>query len=152
MRGINMSNQLVEAISSAKCEPGEMIFWWLGQSGYAIKISGKIIYIDGFFTDIPGRSVPPKIYGNEISNADIIMGTHDHLDHIDRAAWADIAVASPQAVFIVPAGVVSILSKELPVLKERLIGINDGHILRFVIIFIASIGSMPIDNYFFYID
>ncbi|MGI6576908.1 MAG: MBL fold metallo-hydrolase [Eubacteriales bacterium] len=119
-------NCLVEAISRAKCKEGEMVFWWLGQLGYAIKISGLIIYIDGFFTDVPGRSIPPRIHGNEINNADIIMGTHDHLDHIDRAAWVDIAKASPQAVFIVPAGVVSTLEKELPVLSGRLIGVNDG--------------------------
>jgi L-ascorbate 6-phosphate lactonase len=124
--GLILMNSLVEAISRAECKKGELVFWWLGQSGYAIKIGGLIMYVDGYFTNSPGRSVPPKIRGDQVSNADIIMGTHDHSDHIDRAAWVDIAKASPQAVFVVPAGIVSTLERELPALGGRLIGINDG--------------------------
>jgi hypothetical protein len=34
---------------------------------------------------------------------------------LDRKAWVDLAKASPQAVFVVPAGVLPTLAEELPI-------------------------------------
>jgi L-ascorbate metabolism protein UlaG (beta-lactamase superfamily) len=93
-------NQLIEEINQAKCANNEMVFWWLGQLGYVIKIADKIIYVDAFLSEMEGRQVEPVFKSSEITNADIVIGSHDHIDHIDREAWAGIAKASPEAKFL----------------------------------------------------
>jgi hypothetical protein len=50
----------------------------------------------------PFVRVPPPLTPEEVTSATLILGTHDHADHIDRAAWSGMAKASPEAVFVVP--------------------------------------------------
>lgn len=53
---------------------------WLGHS--AVKIKGsKIIYIDPFLTDNPAASTTPE----EITEADAVVVTHYHSDHLGDA-------------------------------------------------------------------
>ena len=116
-------NRLVEEIMASNAN---MAFWWLGQLGYVVKITGVTVYIDVFFSDYPGRRLSPLIAAAEVVNADIVMGTHDHADHIDRKAWKEIAKASPQAVFVAPNKLIKALSHELDIPLERFTGVDDG--------------------------
>ncbi|MFW6124111.1 MAG: metal-dependent hydrolase [Acidobacteriota bacterium] len=53
---------------------------WLGHS--AVKIKGsKTIYIDPFLSENPAASISP----DEITEADIVIVTHDHSDHMGDA-------------------------------------------------------------------
>jgi len=53
---------------------------WLGHSG--IKLEGsKIVYIDPFLTGNPAASTTP----DEITEADIVVVTHHHADHLGDA-------------------------------------------------------------------
>ena len=53
---------------------------WLGHS--AIKIKGsKTVYIDPFLTDNPAASITPE----EITEADVVVVTHYHSDHLGDA-------------------------------------------------------------------
>ena len=53
---------------------------WLGHS--AIKIKGsKTVYIDPFLTDNPAASITPE----EITEADVVVVTHYHGDHLGDA-------------------------------------------------------------------
>jgi L-ascorbate metabolism protein UlaG (beta-lactamase superfamily) len=53
---------------------------WLGHS--AVKIEGtKTIYIDPFLSENPAASISPE----EITEADIVVVTHDHSDHLGDA-------------------------------------------------------------------
>lgn len=62
---------------------------WLGQAGYIIKLSGKIICIDPYLSNIVEkfeglkRLVPIPILPEELE-ADYLIITHDHLDHFDE--------------------------------------------------------------------
>ena len=55
-----------------------------------------------FLTPLRGRTVAPLLATEEVTNATVILGTHDHLDHIDRPSWLGMAKGSPVAKFIVP--------------------------------------------------
>ncbi|MDF2510147.1 MAG: fold metallo-hydrolase [Herbinix sp.] len=118
-------NQLIEEINQTKCANNEMVFWWLGQLGYVIKIADKIIYVDAFLSEMEGRQVEPVFKSSEITNADIVIGSHDHIDHIDREAWVGIAKASPEAIFIVPEAIAKKVSDELLIPRSRFIGSED---------------------------
>ena len=67
----------------------EAKIWFLGQSGFYIKSSGRSIIIDPYLSDSVGKATPgfSRLYPAPISvdeaKADIFIVTHDHLDHLD---------------------------------------------------------------------
>ena len=75
---------------------------FLGQMGFKFRFGETVVYIDPFLSDHPRRQFPSPMSVEELCDADLILGTHDHKDHIDRAAWTQVAESSPDVVFIVP--------------------------------------------------
>lgn len=120
------NNELINDINLASIPLGKIGFWWLGQMGYVIKIADKIIYIDAYLRENERRTVKPLLNPLEVVNADIIIGTHDHSDHIDREVWHELSLASPKAKFIVPNLVLKSLSEDLNIPEERFIGMDNG--------------------------
>lgn len=117
---------LIREISSAVVPQGQMAFWWIGQIGFAHKLAGRVIYVDPYLVDERVRLHPPVILAEQVTNADLVLGTHDHSDHIDHPTWKAIASASPEAVFVCPAMHVERLSRELDIPLSRFCGIEDG--------------------------
>ncbi len=118
--------ELIKEINDSPEDHGKLLFWWLGQHSFIVKISDKIIYIDPYLSDIQKRLIPPFLKPEELTNADIILGTHDHSDHIDRPILSAIAAASPKALFIVPEAVRKNLADATQISPERFIGMNDS--------------------------
>jgi L-ascorbate metabolism protein UlaG (beta-lactamase superfamily) len=63
---------------------------WIGQSTLLIKIDGKTIITDPFFTKYasplpigPRRYVDPGLSPENLPNIDIILVSHNHYDHLD---------------------------------------------------------------------
>jgi len=117
---------LIEDIDSCTPIEGECAFWWLGQHSFIVKLAGKVLYIDPFLSDEPDRLIPPLLNATEVTNANLVFGTHDHGDHIDHPAWPDIAKASSDAIFVVPELVKEDLSSSLNINAERFVGLDDG--------------------------
>ncbi len=109
------------------CQPrhGEFAIWWLGQHGFVLKLGHTVFYIDAYLTPEPARLVPPLLQPAEVTNADFILGTHDHGDHIDRPAWPLLAAASPAAKFVVPLMLRSRLCAELGLPTARVVGLDE---------------------------
>ena len=82
-----MGLELINDIDKCILEKGNIAFWWLGQMGFAVKLGELVIYMDLFLSAHPGRNVPSLLKPQEITNADFIFGSHDHIDHIDRKVW-----------------------------------------------------------------
>jgi L-ascorbate 6-phosphate lactonase len=126
-RNIMKTNrELMFEIAEIEVEQGSCAMWWLGQMGYAIKFAGnKLIYVDAYLSDNPRRTVPPMLTVEEIGEPLLIMGTHNHSDHIDRPIWKEIAEINKDVTFVVPeihkAGIVS----ELGIAADRIDGLND---------------------------
>lgn len=118
--------EIINDINKCTVKYGQVAFWWLGQLGYAIKIGKVILYIDIYLENNERRSIPPLLRPEEVINADVILGTHDHSDHIDRTSWNQISKSSPNAKFITPSLVLNSLPKDLDMNEDRFIGLNDG--------------------------
>lgn len=86
--------ELINEVNNCTLEKATISFWWLGQLGYIIKMGETVIYLDAFLSEFPGRNIPPLLKPEEIQNADFIIGTHDHLDHIDREVWHQLSLSS----------------------------------------------------------
>jgi L-ascorbate 6-phosphate lactonase len=105
-------------------------FWWLGQLGYALKFGETVVYIDAYLAAEAARLVPPLLAAGEVVNADLVFGTHDHGDHIDRHAWPVIATSSPRARFVAPGLLVDRLSRELRMPRSRFLEADDGRAIE----------------------
>jgi L-ascorbate 6-phosphate lactonase len=106
-------NALISEINEAQVEPGSLKIWWTGQEGFIFKSRGHIIYTDPYLSSYaetitkgkPNEHVRIKqapMKPENVNNADIVLCTHDHADHIDPEGIPIIAAASPGAQFVVP--------------------------------------------------
>ena len=104
---------------------GPAAAWWLGQHGFIFKLAGRVVVVDAYLAPGASRRVPPLLRPEELTNADIIVGTHDHSDHVDRASWPAMAAASPRAVFVVPEAVREDVIRATGIDASRFIGLDD---------------------------
>jgi len=120
-----IGNELVADVDAADVKPGQVAFWWLGQHSFILKLGGSVLYIDPYLTAKPARLVPPMVSPAQMAHADIVVGTHDHGDHIDRKFWPDIA-SETDATFIVPDLVRDSVIEEQGIAPKRILGLDDG--------------------------
>ena len=84
---------------------------WFGQSSVALRLGGATVFIDPFLSPHPERLVPPPFAPEDAHGVDLILITHDHLDHLDELALPAIAAASPKANFVVPEDIVGRITR-----------------------------------------
>lgn len=99
---------LSERIADTAVVRGELAIFWLAQAGFAFKTAGgKIVYLDAYLSDVVEttfgfkRMIEPPIKAAEV-RADIVLCTHEHLDHMDTEAIPVIAANNPAAQFAGP--------------------------------------------------
>lgn len=118
--------ELVDEVSATSVPFGSCAYWWVGQHGFIVKLGDAVFYIDAYLTPNEARNVAPLLCPEDVTNADAILGTHDHGDHIDRPSWPGMAAASPNSILVVPKLVRSDLIAELGVSADRVVGLDDG--------------------------
>jgi L-ascorbate 6-phosphate lactonase len=122
---------LIDEINRTTLPPDAVGLWYLGQSGFVVKGDQSIIYLDPYLSDFleqytrgrpdeDPRHFHPPLSPEDVTNADLLFGSHCHFDHIDPGAVMSISQSSPQCQFVVP-----------PVARDRLLdlGIGDGRIV-----------------------
>lgn len=115
---------LIKDIDACELKPGQCAFWWMGQHSFIAKMGLHILYIDPYLKPSERRNVEPMVDVVDFAHATIIVGTHDHADHIDRTVWPDIAEAT-RAPFVVPELLIDTLSGDLSIPGDRFVGVND---------------------------
>lgn len=118
--------ELIKDIQNCEVEKNNAAFWWIGQLSFIVKLEEVVIYFDPFLSEHKGRNVQSLLKPEEVTNADFIFGSHDHIDHIDRKVWNTLSKSSPRAKFIVPRILMEGLSHDLDIPIERFIGLDDG--------------------------
>ena len=121
---------LLDCIRGTVPGPGRAALWWLGQHSFVVRIGSATVYLDPYLSDNPRRRVKPLLTPERVTNADLIVGTHDHSDHIDRPIWPALAKASPQALFVVPERLRAALTADLGLPAERVLGLDAGVVLE----------------------
>ncbi len=112
-------------INAYRATHGQFAFWWLGQHSFVLKLGKTEIYLDPYLSEHPERQVPPLLRPGEITSADLILGTHDHDDHIDRNIWPTLAASSANAMFVVPELLRETLAQDLGIAPNRFLGLDD---------------------------
>ncbi len=119
---------LIADIDACVVDEGNCAFWWLGQHSFVVKLGETVCYLDPFLTPGSSRQVAPLLTPEQLTNASLVLGSHDHGDHIDRPAWPVIATASPRARFVVPELLRERVVKEVGLPSERVLGVDLGKV------------------------
>src|SRR5688572_22873627 len=88
---------LVRQITAENVPDGAIALWWLGQASFVLKAAGTVVYVDPYLQLSKSRLTPSPFAPEAVTNADLVLLTHDHLDHVDPIAVPAIAKASPKA-------------------------------------------------------
>jgi L-ascorbate metabolism protein UlaG (beta-lactamase superfamily) len=100
---------LIQQMDGFVVPAGSIALWWLGQMGIAVKgPDQRVVYIDPFLvgplaidhtdpTFLWGRAFPPPLAPHDVTNASLVLCSHEHGDHTSAETLAGIATASPQA-------------------------------------------------------
>ena len=100
--GSKIGEALLADVQRRRIPEDALGLWWLGQSSFIVRGGGITIYVDPYLNPSPRRIVPPPLRPEQVTNADFVLCTHDHSDHIDPTALPGIATASPHAKILVP--------------------------------------------------
>ncbi len=118
-----------------------MELWWIGQSGFRLRDlnTNATVFVDPFLSPHEGRTWPAPLQPADLARADLVLCTHEHIDHFDQPALR-AANETPGACFmlIVPEPIVG-LAFELGIPPERVIGAQPGQKLE-----VANVGVQPV--------
>jgi L-ascorbate 6-phosphate lactonase len=98
----------ITSINTLKVPAGAVGFWWLGQGSAVLKLGRQVVWLDPYLDpDLESRGnnrrlMEPPVAPEEVTNATVVLLTHDHRDHIDPASLPGIAEASPDALIVAP--------------------------------------------------
>ena len=93
-------------------EPGTTSVWPLGQSGLLVRFPEHKVYIDLYLSNhceaVLGAPFDHRRLSRapldpaEITDADVVICSHEHLDHLDVPTLRSLARSSPQATVVAP--------------------------------------------------
>ena len=142
---------LVKDIATTQPQPGEVAIWWLGQSGYAIKTTTALFYVDLYLSDHLTakyaqtekphvRMTAAPLRGADLSNVEWVFASHKHSDHLDPETIPQIFARSPQARLLLPAAIVD-HAISLGLARERLMSTRGDETLQVGAITVHSLPS-----------
>lgn len=113
-----------------------MIVQYLGQAGFLFQSGDLTVVVDPYLSDsidrLPGspagfwaRNYPPPRRPVEMTGVDLVLCTHDHLDHADPETLQGIAAASPGCVFAGPGRTVEAM-QDCDLAAERTVVLDAG--------------------------
>jgi len=117
------AGEILAEVTATDLREGAVALWWLGQASVLLKGAGTTLYIDPFLSEMEGRLIPPPFGPEEAPPADLVLVTHDHVDHLDELALPEMARSSPDARFVAPQPLLGKLSS-IGIPTERTISVR----------------------------
>ena len=105
--------------------PGQVALSWLGQAGFILRTPETTALLDPFLSPWDGRLYETSLPPGAATGIDVVLCTHEHIDHFDAESAPAIAAASPQAVFVVPSPIADMVT-EAGIAPDRVIGVQPG--------------------------
>lgn len=120
---------LLDEIANTHPSGNQLAVWYLGQCGFVFKNTATV-YIDPVLTehyDTNGNSnrLYPAPFAPELVQADYVICTHSHTDHLASPTIKGVADGNSHTRFIVPAGCITDLL-QLGIAESRIVPINAG--------------------------
>ncbi|MDS0281758.1 MBL fold metallo-hydrolase [Haloarcula onubensis] len=98
---------LLRAVEDA--DPDGLAIWYLGCNGFVVKSSGGVtVFVDPYLGigDPPRtvRMVPVPFDPSEVQEADAVLGTHEHTDHVHGPSQAPILASTGATYYTTDSG------------------------------------------------
>jgi len=108
----------VPRVVMPRADSGDMVFTWVGHSTFLVQIGGMNVLTDPIWSERasplsfvgPRRHVPAAPALEELPPIDLVVISHDHYDHLDRATVQRLAARHANARWLVPLGVARLAS------------------------------------------
>jgi L-ascorbate 6-phosphate lactonase len=98
---------------------------WIGQAGFLLRTPGTRLALDPFLSDHPDRRFPSPVGPGDLAGTELVLATHQHLDHLDAPALRALLELDDRARVVVPAPAVPDAAEAgLP--PGRLVGARPG--------------------------
>jgi L-ascorbate 6-phosphate lactonase len=118
-------------LATSRPEAGGLLIFALGQAGFALRSEDVLLWIDPWLSPLLEeqegftRHVPPPLRPEDVEAVDLVCITHEHGDHLDAGALAEIARLAPEAIVLAPAPAVALV-EEAGVPHARIHPAHDG--------------------------
>jgi L-ascorbate 6-phosphate lactonase len=99
--------------------------WWLGQAGFRLRdpAGGPVVFCDPFISAHDERTWQAPVDAQALAQADLILVSHEHIDHLDRPALKAAAnLPGSRFTLILPRPLVDEVKRELTKSPERIVG------------------------------
>lgn len=99
---VRLGEAMIKEINETRVPYGMLAIWFLGQVSVIIKGGDKVIYVDPYLSVSPHRAFEPPLKAEEITNADYVLITHDHSDHLDPGTISSLSAVHGETVYMAP--------------------------------------------------
>ncbi|QHT60977.1 MBL fold metallo-hydrolase [Paenibacillus lycopersici] len=93
---------LIREVNETRVPYGMLAIWFLGQVSVIVKGGDTVVYIDPYLANSPYRRFEPPLRPEEAANADCVLITHDHIDHLDPDTIPKMAELGNDTVYVAP--------------------------------------------------
>ncbi|SFS57398.1 MBL fold metallo-hydrolase [Paenibacillus sp. BC26] len=115
---VRTGEALIREIDETRVPYGMLAIWFLGQVSVIVKGGDTVVYIDPYLADSPYRRFKPPLRPEEAANADCVLITHEHIDHLDPDTIPAMAKNRSDTVYVAPGYCLDALA-EFGVSPER---------------------------------
>jgi L-ascorbate 6-phosphate lactonase len=99
---------------------------WLGQAGFRIDVDGTVVVVDPWVSPHDDRLVPPPPLELAADGVDLLLVTHEHLDHLDLPFLPRFLERSPDARVVLPTAIAALVDGVVPESRLVLVDPHDA--------------------------
>ncbi|MFB5189794.1 MBL fold metallo-hydrolase [Alicyclobacillus fastidiosus] len=99
---VRTGSALIREVDETKVPFGMLAIWFLGQCSVIVKGADTVLYIDPYLSSSPYRAFEPPLKPEELTNAQVVLITHEHLDHLDSDTISRLAAVKDDTVYMAP--------------------------------------------------
>ena len=118
-------------------EENELRVWWLGQSGFFVRIGNRRLILDPYLsdsltakyagTDKPHVRMTRRVIAPErLEQIDVVTSSHAHTDHLDAETLKPLYRSNPRLQLIIPEANRDLVADRLGIPRDLPIGLDDG--------------------------
>ena len=115
----------------------ELRVWWLGQSGFLVRIGNRRLLLDPYLsdsltakyaaTDKPHVRMTERVIAPErLEQIDVATSSHAHSDHLDAETLKPLQLANPGLRLVIPEANRELVADRLGIDRATPIGLDDG--------------------------
>jgi L-ascorbate metabolism protein UlaG (beta-lactamase superfamily) len=101
---------------------------WLGQAGFRIELCRTVVVVDPWITAHEDRITEVAPHELAADGVDVLLVTHEHLDHLDLQFLPTLIERSPTARVVLPAAIADQVEGIVP--ESRLVRVEPGDVVE----------------------